>query len=412
MRKGLLGPGLAIAAAWLLALAPAAAAMRITFKGSGSFSYHLEANYDDDETTDISSGFKWTTVFAPAAEPGTKFAPASYQIGADPLPISPSGQPSYAKSSGQGTFSYEFVNRDNTGTVQQQVGPCTGGLTPSFAGAEVDVSGSTLTILPIAPGSDGFTPSAGSCQPNGSPFDWYGTLSGEGVGQNVPGDLQGDFPVTRITLSKHDLQQVLVRRAVESTLDAPPPLPGDCGTPDASSENCRLSYAWQGTVTVCNSVADPAKLKTVSAPMQAELEALFAKLDSENACYVLSSAFRSRSTQQDLYDRWHAIADGHANDPGICNQLKAAGLAQCPHGQNADGTARGGPAKPGTSRHEVHEAADLNVVWPQNGYSPSTSLLRAAAHAVGLCGPPASDPVHVELKYKSKGDKQPSCHFD
>jgi hypothetical protein len=51
---------------------------------------------------------------------------------------------------------------------------------------------------------------------------------------------------------------------VESTLDSPPPLPGDCDAPDATSHSCSLTYEWLGTVTVCNSAVDPAKLKTLS----------------------------------------------------------------------------------------------------------------------------------------------------
>jgi hypothetical protein len=65
--------------AWLLVTATTASAMRITFKGKGSFSYHLEANYDDDETTDISSSFSWNTVYAQAPVPGSKSAPANFE---------------------------------------------------------------------------------------------------------------------------------------------------------------------------------------------------------------------------------------------------------------------------------------------------------------------------------------------
>ena len=149
----------------------------------------------------------------------------------------------------------------------------------------------------------------------------------------------------------------------------------------------------------------------LSALMKGRLKVLYSQLDHENACYKFVVGFRNETTQKDLYDRWHQIADGHKGQKNLCSALKAAGFAQCPAGWNSDGTARGGPAKPGKSRHERAEAADIKVKFPP-AYEPNTAKFRAAAHRAGLCGPPASDPVHVEMPYRTKGQKTASCHFD
>ncbi len=149
----------------------------------------------------------------------------------------------------------------------------------------------------------------------------------------------------------------------------------------------------------------------LSGTMKGRLTRLYSILDGENACYRFVVGFRDETVQKDLYDRWHQIADGHKGQKNLCNALKAAGFAQCPSGWNSNGTARGGPAKPGTSRHERAEAADIKVKFPP-AYDPNTAKFRAAAHRAGLCGPPTSDPVHVEMPYKTKGQKEATCHFD
>ena len=149
----------------------------------------------------------------------------------------------------------------------------------------------------------------------------------------------------------------------------------------------------------------------LSDTMKGRLARLYSILDGENACYRFVVGFRDETIQKDLYDRWHQIADGHKGQKNLCSALKAAGFAQCPAGWNSDGTARGGPAKPGKSRHERAEAADIKVKFPP-AFQPNTAKFRTAAHRAGLCGPPASDPVHVEMPYKTKGQKTATCHFD
>jgi hypothetical protein len=79
----------------------------------------------------------------------------------------------------------------------------------------------------------------------------------------------------------------------------------------------------------------------------------------------------------------------------INDQLRAAGFAQMFQGRDANGVARGGPAKPGRSRHEKGEAADILVYWQPFGLQ--TALDKASqrkmnprlchvSHAVQLCG--------------------------
>jgi hypothetical protein len=173
------------------------------------------------------------------------------------------------------------------------------------------------------------------------------------------------------------------------------------------------SWSWHFTADTCSepNVKTGKGYNQLSSAMKGRLTRLYSILDDQEACYRFVVGFRDETTQKDLYDRWHQIADGHKGQKDLCGALKAAGFAQCPAGWNSDGTARGGPAKPGKSRHERAEAADIKVKFPSK-YEPNTTKFRAAAHRAGLCGPPASDPVHVEMPYKTKGQKTATCHFD
>ena len=144
--------------------------------------------------------------------------------------------------------------------------------------------------------------------------------------------------------------------------------------------------------------------------MKKHLATLYKNLDHQQACYRFTIGHRDKARQKDLYDRWHQLADGHKGQKNLCQALIAAGFAQCPTGWRKDGTARGGPAKPGTSRHERGEAADLTVRFLP-GYQEYTDRFRTASHEVGLCGPTESDPVHVELPYSIRG-QSPACHFE
>jgi hypothetical protein len=156
---------------------------------------------------------------------------------------------------------------------------------------------------------------------------------------------------------------------------------------------------------------------TLTPEMKAALGMLYDTLDAEDACYHFTIGSRSLSEQKDLYDRWHQLVDHHPDvdwcpDGRPGPQLKAAHLSNCPKGWTADGIAKGGPSKPGESRHNFDAGADISVWWPP-GYDKygDWEKFRAAAAPAGLCGPSAKDQVHVELPYKKGKDKEPRCHF-
>ena len=172
------------------------------------------------------------------------------------------------------------------------------------------------------------------------------------------------------------------------------------------------SWAWNFHAQTCPepNVKTGKGYNQLSGTMRGRLSTLYSILDGKNACYRFIVGFRDETVQKDLYDRWHQIADGHKGQKNLCQTLKGAGFAQCPTGWTSSGKAKGGPAKPGSSRHEKAEAADIKVKWPSK-YDQNTPKFRAAARQAGLCGPPNSDPVHVEMPYKVKGQKKATCHF-
>lgn len=143
---------------------------------------------------------------------------------------------------------------------------------------------------------------------------------------------------------------------------------------------------------------------------QARLNDMYDTLDAEGACYKLNETYRTNEQQQDLYDRWHEIADYHQseNHKQLCAKLHAAGFAQCPTVWK-NGIAQGGPGKPGSSPHEYGLAVDITVRFPPND-QPDVAKFQKAAHEARLCGPPDWDPVHVEMPYNNKKDPMVKCH--
>jgi hypothetical protein len=181
------------------------------------------------------------------------------------------------------------------------------------------------------------------------------------------------------------------------------------------AEECTDTFNWSGTVKVekpCEHIEGGHGYNLLSAAMKDALHRLFARLKSEEACFRFTVGSRTPAEQKDLYERWHEIADNSQNEPRaeLEKELKEGHFAQFPKGWTAGGIAKGGPAKPGTSRHESGEAADITVRWPPE-QKEDVGRYQAAATAAGLCGPPASDSVHVEMKYKKGKEKAPSCHF-
>ena len=134
--------------------------------------------------------------------------------------------------------------------------------------------------------------------------------------------------------------------------------------------------------------------------MKRSLTRLYKQLDRRRACYRFTIGYRSSSTQKDLFDRWHHLADRQgASDrrtaEQVCAALHNAGFAQCPSGGSnfrAGHVAKGGPAKPGTSRHELGDAADIAVRFPPTGLK-DLAKYQAAAHKPILCHfPPGPAP--------------------
>jgi hypothetical protein len=186
----------------------------------------------------------------------------------------------------------------------------------------------------------------------------------------------------------------------------------DC-TQWVSADHCSDTFNWSGTVRIepnCEQIGTGPGYDTLSAAMKEALGKLYNKLKSEKGCWHFTIGARTYNQQKDLYDRWHKLADHQQHNPDLCRDLKAAHFAQCPKKWTPGGVAEGGPAVPGTSRHESHEAADITVVFKPD-LKEDRGRYQAAAKAAGLCGPPESDPVHVELPHATKHDKEAKCHF-
>jgi hypothetical protein len=151
--------------------------------------------------------------------------------------------------------------------------------------------------------------------------------------------------------------------------------------------------------------------------MRDALDRLWKILRPLHACYSPSSGFRSQEEQDGLRKRWHDIADHPRGDKRTADQihtaLQGAGFAQDPAGyQSPDASgervARGGPAL--FSMHSSGVAADVHVEFSDTGvFEQNLGKLQSAAAAAGLCGPPASDAVHVELPFV--GHKDPVTGF-
>lgn len=192
--------------------------------------------------------------------------------------------------------------------------------------------------------------------------------------------------------------------------------------PKPQCPECTVAATMSGHVKIIATCHERTKTgpgyELLKPDMKRALTRLYKELDRRRACYRFTIGYRSSSTQKDLFDRWHHIADRQgANDrrsaEQVCAALHNAGFAQCPSGGanfRSGRVAKGGPAKPGTSRHELGEAADITVRFPPSGLK-DLAKYQAAAHKAGLCGPPKGDDVHVELPYAAKKGKPILCHF-
>ena len=189
---------------------------------------------------------------------------------------------------------------------------------------------------------------------------------------------------------------------------------------------CTDSVMWRGMVDIepgCPNSRFGPGYDGLAPKMKSALNQLYFELERQNACYRFTSGYRSRAEQDKVRKRWHDIADdGGPKDrrsrDQVCTALKSAGFAQCPAGsggkwRGGTGVASGGPAK--ESRHTSKTAADITVLWPP-GYQRNLGRFQDAARKAGLCGPPSTDPVHVELPYakpaaKNKAQRGIRCWF-
>jgi hypothetical protein len=189
-----------------------------------------------------------------------------------------------------------------------------------------------------------------------------------------------------------------------------------CKKPDSGG---RFAVAKSEVVPLCH---DRSSLSGTSwtglkPEMRDALDRLWKIVRPLHACYSPSSGFRSQEEQDNLRERWHDIADHPKGDKRTGEQinsaLDSAGFAQHPlgyQGPDASGerVAKGGPAL--FSMHSLGVAADVHVEFSDTGvFEQNLAKLQAAAEAAGLCGPPASDAVHVELPFVAGTD--PVTHF-
>ena len=172
---------------------------------------------------------------------------------------------------------------------------------------------------------------------------------------------------------------------------------------------------------LCRNQKEGSGYSDLKQTMKDKLAELYTVLDNANVCYALTSGKRSAADQQELRDDWHDIADKPAGDTrsqaDICAALTPR-FIQCPTDWTAAGVAKGGPAGPGNSRHNVGEAVDLRLSFGAvtGNFDPTPSQRKEdiRSHFKGLvnqvddlCESPSSDPGHIELPYKTAGEPRP-----
>ncbi len=388
--------------------------LKLSFAASGSYSAHgsvPKPEYFVSGTNSVSFSWKstWENVVLLLSE------------GSRPIPGLSMINEGLEKTGEQVTSEELHGSWNASGT---NLVPATEGQTEPFncSGGVTESVGSTPYLFVKQLGGGSFTfKMTGAAAPelsnwNNCIFPEGGSLMGHyywGDAATATGPFSGE-----VTLNKKELSERVVTKAISP---AQSQLPGSNCAPAGSeskwvgAEECSSSFSWSGTVKIeapCESVETGHGYNLLSADMKAALHRLYAHLRSEEACFRFTVGSRTFSEQEDLYNRWHQIADGSKSEPKaeLEKELKEAGFAQFPKGWTSSGTAEGGPAKPGTSRHESGNAADITVLWPPE-QKEDVSRYQAAAKAAGLCGPPASDRVHVELPYKKGKEKTATCHF-
>jgi hypothetical protein len=417
-------PSLAAAKSKTKGTGPSLGIFNVSFAGSGSYGAHAndpKADYFVSGTEN--AGFSWKTSW----EHLTLFlAPASAHGPGAPKGLIEMINKNLEKlNEGLETNGLQSTSESLSGTWNvsgEEIVPASNNAHAQFScnGNLTEISSMpSLTMFVKNLGGGSFSlKMAGVAAPelanwNSCLFPEGGSLMGHyywGQFQKGMGPFSGE-----VTLTAKELH---ARETTKTISPAPGQLPpSNCAGSGGwvSAEECTDSFNWTGSVKVevpCEHVGTGHGYNLLSATMKDALQRLYGRLKSEEACYRFSVGARTFAEQKDLYDRWHEIADNSQNEPRaeLEKELKEAHFAQFPKGWTKGGMAEGGPAKPGTSRHESSEAADITVRWPPE-QKEDVGRFASAATASGLCGPPASDPVHVELPYKKGKEKTASCHF-
>jgi hypothetical protein len=398
------------------AAAPEQFSLEMTYTGAGDLTqtrlfscYDSAGNYQRDVVSTWHSQVQWTTIYAP-----TFFLPP----GAKQLPTIQLGQAEYDTHQLAGTY-------DLAGS------PCL----KAGSGTLADVDGANqvdphpyMPMFGILHGKDvEFRLSAGR-EPGetdrnrmfANQYSSVGYSRTNWVADKGEPDLGGGLPVYSLTgiftVSLAQLRDLEEGRKASLELDvAQPTLPGFVAQPPAGGT---VAATMAGHVKIVATCIERVKTGTGYAALQPEMKRaltkLYKELDRQKACYRFTIGYRSKDTQKKLYDKWHAIADkqgpgDHRSSEQVCAAVRAAHFAQCPQGYQGN-VAKGGPAVPGTSRHEHGEAADITVRFPPL-HVQDLAKYQAAARKAGLCGPPKADAVHVELPYAKAPGKPVRCQF-
>ncbi len=391
--------------------------LEMTYTGSGDLTQTRTVDCYD-EGGDFHRGVvyswhttvQWTTVFAPTifVAPGAKqLLPGGNQIGVA-----------------------EYPSHRLSGAYQAERAPCQSAASGTLAEVDGANQPSLAPYMPafgllhgtniefrLAPTREPGETSRDRMFANGYSGEGYGLSNWDAVA-SAPAQGGGGpvYSLTGIfTVSLGQLRDLTEGRKASLEIDvAQPAVPGFAPQPPPNGTVAATTKGHVKIIATCHE-------RTKSGPGYAQLEPdtkralakLYKELDRQKACYRFTIGYRSKSTQQKLYDRWHEIADrqgpsDHRSADQVCNAVHNAGFAQCPAGRSGR-VARGGPAKPGTSRHEHGEAADITVRFPPR-LLKNLAKYQAAARRAGLCGPPKGDDVHVELPYAAHG-KAVRCHF-
>jgi len=394
--------------------------LEITYTGAGDLTqtqvsncYDTAGKYQRDVVINRHSSVQWTTIYAPA-----------FFIRAGSKDLLPSNQLGNAENpSHRLTGSYQSDGTPclspNSGTLGEVDG--VNKPTPTAFMPIYGILNGTNIEFRLAPTANPGETDRSRMFANQYASFGYG-MSNWDPRKSAP-DLGGGAPVYSLTgiftLSLRELRDLTEGRKASLEIDVQQPsLPGfepQCGS-------CTVTATMAGHVKVIATCSERTKTGNgyamLDPAMKRALASLYKELDRQRACYRFTIGHRTFATQKDLFDRWHAIADRRGPSERrtaeqVCTAVRNAHFAQCPSGGasfRSGRVANGGPATPGTSRHEKGAAADITVRFPPRNLN-NLAKYQAAARKAGLCGPPRGDDVHVELPYAATKGGPVRCHF-